>query len=380
MPIVVRYLQELFLISMAKLVGMNADLNWENILESLGQGRDLSRGEAVWSMQQIMAGDATEEQMSEFLLSLKAKGEDVVELSGFVDVLLENALEIPVSNDAIDIVGTGGDQLGTVNISSMAAIVAAACGYPVLKHGSRSASGKTGSSEMLEALGIRLDLTPEELAKVFKKAGITFFFAPMFHPSLKNVGPTRKKLGVPTTFNFLGPLANPAQPLATALGVANQAMAPLLAAEMASRGRTALVFRGSDGLDELTTTGKSQIWVVFQGKITEYAFDPANLGITPATVEQLLGGDAIENAATARGIFGENIEFKGDKQAIQDIVALNAAAGMTAYDLSKIRNIDKFNLIESLKENFAKATTTIANGTALDKLNQWVSLSKSAGE
>ena len=380
MALVEQIFLEVFGTSMAKLMGMNSELSWPNILETLNQKRDLSRAQATWSMQQIMAGAATDEQMEEFLLTLRSKGEDVVELSGFVDVMLENALSIPVSNDAIDIVGTGGDQLGTVNISSMAAIVTAACGYPVLKHGSRSASGKTGSSEMLEALGIRLDLTPEQLAEVFKKAGITFFFAPMFHPSLKNVGPTRKKLGIPTTFNFLGPLANPAQPIATALGVANEVMAPLLAAEMASRGRTALVFRGSDGLDELTTTGKSQIWVVFGGKVQEQSFNPADLGIPQASVEQLLGGDAVENAATTRGVFGENIEFKGDRHAIQDIVALNASAGMTAYELNKISNISEFDLLGSLQKHYLQAKEAINDGTALAKLNQWVDLSKSAGE
>ncbi len=380
MALVEQIFLEVFGTSMAKLMGMNSELTWPNILETLNQKRDLSREQATWSMQQIMAGSATDEQMEEFLLTLRSKGEDVVELSGFVDVMLENALSIPVSNDAIDIVGTGGDQLGTVNISSMAAIVTAACGYPVLKHGSRSASGKTGSSEMLEALGIRLDLTPEQLAKVFKKAGITFFFAPMFHPSLKNVGPTRKKLGIPTTFNFLGPLANPAQPIATALGVANEVMAPLLAAEMASRGRTALVFRGSDGLDELTTTGKSRMWVVFGGKVQEHSFNPTDLGITQASVEQLLGGDATENAATTRGIFGKNIEFKGDRHAIQDIVALNASAGMTAYELNKTSNISEFDLLGSLKNHYLQAQEAINDGTALAKLNQWVDLSKSAGE
>ena len=380
MALVEQNFLEVFGTSMAKLMGMNSELTWPNILETLNQKRDLSRAQATWSMQQIMAGSATDEQMEEFLLTLRSKGEDVVELSGFVDVMLENALSIPVSNDAIDIVGTGGDQLGTVNISSMAAIVTAACGYPVLKHGSRSASGKTGSSEMLEALGIRLDLTPEQLAEVFKKAGVTFFFAPMFHPSLKNVGPTRKKLGIPTTFNFLGPLANPAQPIATALGVANEVMAPLLAAEMASRGRTALVFRGSDGLDELTTTGKSQIWVVFGGTVTEHSFNPADLGIPKASVEQLLGGDATENAATTRGVFGENIEFKGDRHAIQDIVALNASAGMTAYELNKTSNISVFDLLGSLKKHYLQAQEAINDGTALAKLNQWVDLSKSAGE
>jgi len=364
----------------AKLMGMNDALNWTGILRQLENNVDLKKPQAVWAMEQIMSGEASEDDMASFLLALRSKGETLDEISGFVDVMLANALPIPVTNDAIDIVGTGGDQLGTVNISSMAAIVAAACGYPVLKHGSRSASGKTGSSEMLEALGINLDLNPEQLSKVFAEANIVFFFAPKFHPSLKHVGPTRKKLGIPTTFNFLGPLANPAQPIATALGVANATMAPLLASELAQRGRTGLVFRGSDGLDELTTTGPSQIWVVFQGKVTEFTFDPATIGIPRATVEQLLGGDAIENAAVAKAMFGLNTGFLGDKAAIQDIVALNAAAGITAYELSKLSSIDQFNLEESLAQNYSNALSAMNDGRALAKMNQWVQLSQSFGE
>ena len=359
---------------------MNQALSWSRILQELESKNDLSKSEAIWAMEQIMSGAASEDDMASFLLALRAKGETLEEISGFVDVMLANALPMPISNDAVDIVGTGGDQLGTVNISTMAAIVTAACGYPVLKHGSRSASGKTGSSEMLEALGINLDLSPEQLAKVFAEANITFFFAPKFHPSLKHVGPTRKKLGIPTTFNFLGPLANPAQPIATALGVANAQMALLLAAELASRGRTGLVFRGSDGLDELTTTGPSQIWVVFQGKVTEIAFDPFDIGIKRASVEQLLGGDAQENADVAKAMFGLNTGFAGDKEPIQDIVALNAAAGITAYELSKLSSIDQFNLKGSLAKNFATAHLAMNDGRALAKLNQWVELSQSFGE
>ena len=364
---------------MAKLEHMISEHNWLDILDKLKAKHHLYADEAKWSMKQIMIGEASEEVMSEFLVGLNDKGENITELSSFVDVLLEYALPMPVSNDAIDIVGTGGDQIGTVNISSMAAIVAASCGYPVLKHGSRSASGKTGSSEMLEALGVRLDLTPYQLAQVFTETGITFFFAPMFHPSLKNVGPTRKKLGVPTVFNFLGPLANPAQPVATALGVARESMAPLMAAEMAARGRTALVFRGSDGLDELTTTGTSKIWVVFAGKVTETSFNPAELGIKLATVDQLLGGNPEENAAIARDVFNHKDPVQGDRLAIQDIVALNAAAGMTAYDLSKLSSTIEFNLLETLGNRFADATAAISQGKASEKLNEWVSATKKFG-
>jgi len=373
---VVRNLNTFQLVCKAKLMNMNSELTWVTILTALLAKKDLTRGEAKWAMSQIMSGDATEAQMGGFLLALRSKGEHIDELSGFVDVMLENAVKLPISNDAIDIVGTGGDQLGTVNISSMAAILTSACGYPVLKHGSRSASGKTGSSEMLEELGIRLDLTPDQLAKVFGKTQITFFFAPMFHPSLKNVGPTRKSLGVPTTFNFLGPLANPAQPVATALGVANEAMAPLLAAELASRGRTGLVFRGSDGLDELTTTGPSKIWVVFRGSVHEFDFNPLEIGIPRAQISQLIGGDAKHNAQVARDVLGK----VGESEAIRDIVALNAAAGILAYDLTKIDSLEGFDLNSELSKHFQEAIAAINDGRAIAKLNEWVAVSQSAGE
>jgi anthranilate phosphoribosyltransferase len=377
---VVRYLFIFQLRMKAKLRSMNSDLTWVNILTTLLAKKDLSRGEAKWAMNQIMSGEATEAQMGGFLLALRSKGEHIDELSGFVDVMLENSLKFPLGNDAIDIVGTGGDQLGTVNISSMSAILAAACGYPVLKHGSRSASGKTGSSEMLEELGIRLDLTPEQLAKVFAKTQITFFFAPMFHPSLKNVGPTRKSLGVPTTFNFLGPLANPAQPIATALGVANEKMAPLLAAELASRGRIGLVFRGSDGLDELTTTGPSKVWVVFSGSIHEFDFDPLEIGIPRAEISQLIGGNAADNAQVARTVLSNQNQLTGEQIAVRDIVALNAAAGMLAYELSKIDSLEGFDLNSRLSKHFQEAIAAINDGRAFAKLNEWVSASQSAGE
>ena len=168
-----------------------------------------------------MAGDSSEAEIAAFMLALRSKGETVSELAGLVDVMLKQAVLLDTGDDALDIVGTGGDLVGTVNISSMASILASASGIPVMKHGSKSASGKTGSSEMLEVLGIKLDLSPQRVAEVFRQTGITFFFAPVFHPAMRHVAPIRKQLGVPTTFNFLGPLANPAQPVATSLGVAN---------------------------------------------------------------------------------------------------------------------------------------------------------------
>ncbi len=356
---------------------MNPENNWQKLIANLTQNINLSRGEAQWAMAQMMSGQAAKEDIIDFLLALKAKGESQDEISGFIDVMLENSVKVPVTSDAIDIVGTGGDQLGTVNISTMAAIVIAACGYPVLKHGSRSASGKTGSSEMLEALGIKLDLTPEQLAQVFDKTSITFFFAPLFHPSLKHVAPIRKEMGVPTTFNFLGPLANPVQPLATALGVAKAGVLPLMANEIKDRNRSAVIFRGSDGLDELTITGNSQITLVHAGDAKSFEFSPTSLGISPAGVQDLIGGDAQTNAAVARGLFEGVL---GEHNPIFQIVALNAAAGLTAYELAKSAGLDQFNFEDSLARNFVAASQAIISGKAKQKLIQWIVSSNSFGE
>ncbi len=357
---------------------MNPELSWKIIFNKLVLREDLNVTEARWAMEQIISNEASPAQVGGFLLAIRTKGESVSELSGFVDILLEHAVKPPLTSDAIDIVGTGGDQLGTVNISTMAAILVAACGYPVLKHGSRSASGKTGSSEMLEALGVNLELNPDQIAAVFAKTGISFFFAPLFHPALKNVGAIRRELGIPTTFNYLGPLANPVQPVATALGVSNAQIAPLLASEMANRGRSALVFRGSDGLDELTTTGPSTIWLVSGGKVTQETFEPAEMGISIAKVSDLIGGDSIANAETARLVLSPDSRLTGEQNAILDIVALNAAAGMAAYELSK--SSGDFDLRTELAKAYKLARTATNDGRAIAKLNEWVLATQNTGE
>jgi anthranilate phosphoribosyltransferase len=349
---------------------MTETLTWPQILAQLLEKRDLTRAQASWAMRQIMSGETAESQVGAFMLALRSKGESVEELAGLVDTMLEHAVLLNTGNDALDIVGTGGDLVGTVNVSSMAAILAAAMGIPVMKHGSRSASGKTGSSEMLEVLGVRLDLSPEQVAETFKEVGITFFFAPVFHPAMRYVAPVRKALGVPTTFNFLGPLANPAQPIATSLGVANPVIAPLMAAEMANRGRTALVFRGDDGLDELTTTTTSQIWQVSGGEVRHFELDPAKFDLNRPNSEELLGGDAQFNAKVARDLF-ENVDAAA-LGAVRDIVALNAAGGKLAYDLAKQPELANANLEDRFAEALDLALTTIATGEAAKKLHAWV--------
>jgi anthranilate phosphoribosyltransferase len=284
--------------------------------------------------------------------------------------MLDRCVILDTGKDAVDIVGTGGDLAGTVNVSSMASILAAASGIPVMKHGSRSASGKTGSSEMLEVLGIRLDLSPERVAEVFREVGLTFFFAPVFHPAMRHVAPIRKQLGVPTTFNFLGPLANPAQPIATSLGVANPSVAPLMAAEMAARNRTALVFRGSDGLDELTTTGSSHLWQVSGGEVTEFTLDPRDYGIELAGAEQLVGGDPHFNAQVARDVFEGNTD--GNLSAVRDIVILNSAAGVVAYELAKDSSRVDVAIDGRFADAISRVGSALASGAARAKLSDWV--------
>ncbi len=325
-------------------------------------------------MREIMAGDASDAQVGAFMMALRGKGESVEELSGLVDVMLQNSVLLTTGPDAVDIVGTGGDQLGTVNVSTMSSIVVASAGFPVMKHGSRSASGKTGSSEMLEVLGVRLDLSPERVAEIFGEIGITFFYAPVFHPAMRHVAPIRKQLGVPTTFNFLGPLANPAQPIATSLGVANAAVAPLLASEMASRGRTALVFRGDDGLDELTTTSDSRIWQVSGGEVSEFSLDATKLGLSRTTIDQLIGGDAQENAVVAKSVFAG--DTSGRLGAVRDIVLLNAAGGVVAYELAKDSSRLDVDLQLRFEDALERVTRALDSGAANSKLSQWTTVSQ----
>jgi anthranilate phosphoribosyltransferase len=350
---------------------MNQSQSWASILGKLLAKEDLDRGAANWAMREIMAGEASEAQVGAFMMALRSKGESVAELAGLVDEMLERSVILDTGDDAVDIVGTGGDMVGTVNISTMASILVAAAGVPVMKHGSRSASGKTGSSEMLEVLGIRLDLAPERVAEIFKECGITFFFAPVFHPAMRHVAPIRKQLGVPTTFNFLGPLANPAQPIATSLGVANPLVAPLMAAEVAARGRTALVFRGDDGLDELTTTGPNTIWQVSQGQVLELRLNASDLGLKRAKIENFVGGDAHHNAEIAKALVNKDTTVK-NLQEIREITLLNAAAGVVVYRLAKYPELATESIEKRFRDAIALVQNSLDSGAASEKLSKWI--------
>ncbi|MCO5294031.1 MAG: anthranilate phosphoribosyltransferase [Homoserinimonas sp.] len=344
---------------------MSTSLNWPDLLTALLDRRNLTISEASWAMRQVMAGETTPAQLSAFLIALRAKGETVDEIVGFRDAVLEHAKPLKVDPMALDIVGTGGDRFGTVNVSSMSAIVAAAAGVPVVKHGNRAASSATGSSDVLNALGIRLDLDEEAVAKVFEEAGITFVFAAHFHPGFRNAGQVRGELAVPTVFNFLGPLCNPARCEANAVGVADPSKIPLFVGVFQTRGATALVFRGDDGLDELTTTGHSHIWEVSRGAVTEHDLDPLELGIARAELSDLLGGEPGHNAEVARKV------LSGEKGPVRDIVLLNSAAGMVAYDLARDPAQVQIAIVERFRSKIDLAREVIDSGAARRKLEDW---------
>ena len=344
---------------------------WPGILTTLLRDEDLSVSESTWAMRQIMSGAATPSQLAGFLVALRAKGETVDEIVGFRDAILEAALRLPVDPNVLDIVGTGGDRFGTVNISTMAAVVAAASGVPVVKHGNKAASSASGSSDVLSALGIDLTLTPDQVAETLSRAGITFAFASAFHPGFRHAGATRAELGVPTVFNFLGPLCNPARAEANAVGVAHLDRVPLITGVFRTRGATALVFRGDDGLDELTTTGHSRLWEVSRGDVHEHDLDPRDLGIPLADIGDLLGGEPSHNAQIVHRV------FDGEQGAVRDIVLLNSAAGIVAYRLSQDATEVQRPIVERLAEAKDAAAAAIDSGAAAQKLAAWVEVTRS---
>ncbi|WP_159499584.1 anthranilate phosphoribosyltransferase [Microbacterium sp. 18062] len=340
--------------------------DWPTILTRLLDGADLSVSESTWAMRRVMAGEATPSQLAGFLIALRAKGETVDEIVGFRDAILEAALPLPVDSRVLDIVGTGGDRFGTVNISSMSAIVAASSGIPVVKHGNKAASSSSGSSDVLRALGIDLTLSPEAVAETLARCGITFAFAAAFHPGFRHAGPTRAELGVPTVFNFLGPLCNPARAEANAVGVAQLDRVPLITGVFRTRGATALVFRGDDGLDELTTTGHSRIWEVSRGDIHEHDLDPRDLDIPLASIDDLIGADPEYNAAVVRQVLA------GEPGPVRDIVLLNTAAGIAAYRLSHDPAQAQRPILVRLAEARDAAAAAIDSGAAEATLARWV--------
>lgn len=299
---------------------------WADVLGTLLSRNDLAPEQASWAMNEIVQGVATPAHIAGFLVALRAKGETANELEAMSQALLDQAPPIHLDGPVLDLAGTGGDRTGTVNLSTLAAIVVAATSRKVVKHGGRGATSKVGSADLLESLGIQIDQGPAEVATQANEVGIAFAFAPRFHPGLRHAAPVRRELGVPTAINLLAPLSNPARPTHQLVGVADPQLAPLLAQVLARRKVQAVLASGDDGLDELTTTTTTRIWEVRDGDVRPSTFDPRTIGIQPPPKGALRGGDAQNNAEVARRV------LEGEKGPVRDAVTLNAAAALSTFD------------------------------------------------
>ena len=347
--------------------GEPAGLTWADLITSLVAGEHLTAEQTGWAMEQVMSGLASPVQLAGFLVALRAKGETVAELTGLADVMLAHSVPLDLPDDAVDIVGTGGDRARTVNISTMSSLVVAGAGVPVVKHGNRASSSASGSADVLEQLGVRLDMTVPQVEATFREVGITFCFATAFHPSMRHAAIARRELAVSTAFNVLGPLTNPARPRASAIGVADRRIAPLVAGVLAGRGVRALVFRGEDGLDELTTTAPSRIWEVADGEVTEHLLDTREVfGLPSATLEDLRGADATFNAGVARDL------LDGATGPVRDAVVLNSAAALVAYGSLPGTGPEAGDLVDRLRAGMGLAEAAIDDGRARGVLERWV--------
>ncbi|HUG83664.1 MAG TPA: anthranilate phosphoribosyltransferase [Euzebya sp.] len=341
--------------------GAQDPLRFSDVLAALLRGEDLDDTTTASVMRQIMQGDATPVQVAGLLMALRMKGETGEEIAGLVRSMRSFALPVTVQGPVVDTCGTGGDRAGTFNVSTVAALVAAGAGARVAKHGNRAASGKCGSADLLEAWGVVIDLPAADVERCIDQVGIGFCFAPTFHPAMRHVMPARRELGVPTVFNFLGPLTNPAGALHQTIGVSDASMAPRMADVLARLGtRHALVFHGSDGLDELTTTGPSTVWEVRDGDVDTYQFDPADVGVARSDLAGLRGGDLEVNLRIANDI------LDGQPGAPRDIVVLGAAAALMAADLH-----------DQWPTAIQAAAESVDSGAARRVRDDWITLSKS---
>ncbi|MEI7780072.1 MAG: anthranilate phosphoribosyltransferase [Actinomycetes bacterium] len=350
--------------------------DWPAVLGELLAGQDLDSKTAAWAMGEIMVGAATPAQIAGFVVALRAKGETATEVSGLVEAMLAAALRIVPSGPALDVVGTGGDRSHTVNISTMAALVAAGAGIPVIKHGNRAASSQTGTADVLEELGVAISLSPDAVRRCTDEVGIGFCFAAAFHPAMRHAATTRRELGVPTVFNVLGPLANPAQPAAALVGCADLRLAPVLAQVLAMRGTRALVVRGTDGLDEITTYAPTSVWDVTGDGVVVDEFDTADLGIGRPVADALRGGDAHFNATVLRELLAGGTA--GNLSAVRDAVLVNAAAALVAFDTvtgSLAYGGREEVLVRRVSRAMPVAAAALDSGAAERVLDRWIELS-----
>jgi len=338
---------------------------WPDLLAHLLDRRDLSAAQAKAAVSAILAGEATSGQLAAFLVALRAKGETASEMAGFLEGVLEVGTQVPLPealrDRAMDIVGTGGDRSHSINVSTISSLVVAGAGVPVCKHGNRASSSKCGAADVLEALGVAIDIDPAGVANCVERAGIGFCLASRYHGAFRHAGPTRREIGIPTVFNLLGPMANPARVRRQVIGVANPALAQRMIATLQAHGSTcAWVVHGS-GLDELTTTGTSTVLALDASGIREFEVNPAALGLAPATADQLVGGEPDENAAAARRVLG------GDRGPHRDIVVLNAGAALVVAGVAS-----------DLPAGMAQAAESIDSGAAAAALEALVRESNAA--
>jgi anthranilate phosphoribosyltransferase len=339
---------------------------WSTYLDRLTNGLDLDPHEISSVMETILRGEAEVTEIKSFLLALKNKGETADEVSALVNQMFAHSAPISITDRAVDTVGTGGDGAHTINISTTAAIIAASAGARVVKHGNRAASSKSGSGDLLEALGVAITLDGKAVEQTVHELGIGFCFAPIFHPAMRFAAPARKELGVPTVFNILGPLANPAKPQAAAIGVADDRLHLVMAQVLATRGVDGFVFRGDDGLDEITLSSTTSVLSIGNGEIRSDLIEPSDFGISRAPVSELVGGDAAENARITLAIFA------GEKGAPRDAVMLNAAAAIAAFEGEM-----ELSLQERISRGLKRAETAVDSGATTALLQRWILLTQS---
>ena len=341
-----------------------SSLDWAGVIAKLENGLDLLPLEAQSVMREVLEDRADKELLKSFLIALKNKGETPEEVGALVAQMYQFCAPITINERAVDTVGTGGDGAHTINISTTAAIIAAAAGSRVVKHGNRAASSKSGAGDLLEALGVAINLDGAKVAQTVSELGIGFCFAPIFHPAMRFAAPARKELATATVFNILGPLANPAKPKAAAIGVANDRMHLVMAQVLAERGVEGFVFRGDDGLDEITLATTTSILTIGNGEISSDRIDARDFSLANAPISALVGGDAQENARITKAI------FTGERGAPRDAVLLNAAAAIAAFD-----GEFELSIHERLSKSLKKATESVDSGKANSLLGEWVLLS-----
>lgn len=335
--------------------------NWTQLLLAIERHEDLTEEQAAWAMREMMSGSADPVVVAGFLIGLRTKGETAAELRGLSETMLTMARHYAGSREAVDIVGTGGDRHNTVNISTMAALTIAGAGERVVKHGNRASTSATGSADALERLGVPLDAPQERIEAAADAVGFSFLFANTYHPAMRHIAPVRRALGVPTVFNVLGPLANPARVRSSVIGVADPRMAPLMAEVFARRGDRALVFTGARNLDELSLIGPNEIWETADGQIQRVRLEPADVDLPGNTLEDITGRDAAHNAEVIRRVLA------GERGPIRDTVVLNAAAGLVARQGDVRRP-----LAERIGEAIPRAQQALDSGAAQRLLEDWI--------